>query len=52
MKLGIIGYGRIGQMISENLLKLNLINPDEIIISNRNIKKLNKRRFSANNNNR
>lgn len=42
MKLGIIGYGRIGQMISENLLKLNLINPDELIISNRNIKKLNK----------
>lgn len=42
MKLGIIGYGRIGQMISENLLKLNLINPDELIISNRNINKLNK----------
>ncbi len=41
MKLGIIGYGRIGQMISENLLKLNLLNADELIISNRNISKLN-----------
>lgn len=40
MELGIIGYGRIGQMISENLLKLNLIKPNELIISNRNISKL------------
>lgn len=41
MTIGIIGYGNIGHMICENLLKLNLINEDELIISNRNIEKLN-----------
>ncbi|WP_088538237.1 pyrroline-5-carboxylate reductase [Methanobrevibacter sp. 87.7] len=40
MTIGIIGYGNIGQMITENLLKLNLVNEDELIISNRNISKL------------
>ena len=40
MTIGIIGYGNIGNMISENLLKNNIVNEDELIISNRNIKKL------------
>lgn len=40
MKLGIIGYGNIGQLITENLLKLQLINEENLVISNRTIKKL------------
>ncbi|MGN0094164.1 MAG: pyrroline-5-carboxylate reductase family protein [Methanobrevibacter sp.] len=40
MTIGIIGYGNIGKMISENLLKNNIVNEDELIISNRKIEKL------------
>lgn len=42
MVFGIIGYGNIGKMLCENLLKNDLINEEELIISNRNISKLQK----------
>lgn len=40
MTIGIIGYGNIGKMISENLLKNNIVNEDDLIISNRRLSKL------------
>lgn len=41
MKIGIIGYGNMGSMIANNILKLDLLLEDEkLIISNRNIEKL------------
>ena len=40
MKIGFIGYGNMGQMIINNILSLNLLNEEEIIISNRTIAKL------------
>ncbi|MCL2114782.1 MAG: NAD(P)-binding domain-containing protein [Methanobrevibacter sp.] len=40
MKIGFIGYGNIGQMIINNILSLNLLNEEEIIVSNRTIAKL------------
>lgn len=40
MKLGIIGYGNIGSMIVNNILKLNLLLDDEeLIVSNRHLNK-------------
>lgn len=42
MKIGIIGYGNMGSMIANNILKLNLLFEDEkLIISNRHIEKIN-----------
>jgi len=41
MKIGFIGYGNMGQMIINNILSLNLLNEEEIIVSNRTIAKLN-----------
>jgi pyrroline-5-carboxylate reductase len=40
MKIGFIGYGNMGQMIINNILSLNLLNKNEIIVSNRTIAKL------------
>ena len=41
MNIGIIGYGHMGSMIVENILKLELLFDDEkLIISNRNIEKI------------
>lgn len=40
MKIGFIGYGNMGQMIINNILSLNLLNEEEVIISNRTIAKL------------
>ena len=40
MKTGFIGYGNMGQMIINNILSLNLLNEEEIIVSNRTIAKL------------
>ncbi|MDR0901090.1 MAG: NAD(P)-binding domain-containing protein [Methanobrevibacter sp.] len=41
-KIGFIGYGNMGQMIINNILSLNLINPEKMIISTRTIAKLDK----------
>ncbi|MDR2967140.1 MAG: NAD(P)-binding domain-containing protein [Methanobacteriaceae archaeon] len=40
MKTGFIGYGNIGEMIIKNILSLNILNEEEIIVSNRTITKL------------
>lgn len=41
MNIGIIGYGHMGSMIVENILKLELLFDDEkLIVSNRNIEKI------------
>ena len=41
MKIGLIGYGNMGSMIGNNILKLNLLLDDEkLIISNRHIEKI------------
>lgn len=40
MKIGFIGYGNMGKMIINNILSLNLLNEQEIIVSNRTIAKL------------
>ncbi|MEA4957478.1 Pyrroline-5-carboxylate reductase [bioreactor metagenome] len=39
-KYGFIGYGNMGQMIIENILNLKIFNPEEMIISNRTLSKL------------
>ncbi len=40
MKIGVIGYGNMGSMIVNNILKLNLLLEDEeLIVSNRNLNK-------------
>lgn len=41
IKIGIIGYGSMGSMITNSILTKNFIKPDEIIISTRSINKLN-----------
>ena len=40
-KVGFIGYGNMGNMVLNNILKLNIIPSGEIIVSNRTIAKLN-----------
>lgn len=40
-KIGFIGYGNIGNLIVNNILSLNLIKQEDMIISNRNLNKLN-----------
>jgi pyrroline-5-carboxylate reductase len=40
MKIGFIGYGSMGSMIIEGILKSKILNPDDIIISNRTLQKL------------
>jgi pyrroline-5-carboxylate reductase len=40
-KIGFIGYGNIGNLIVNNILSLNLIKQGDIIVSNRNLNKLN-----------
>ncbi|MCL2688111.1 MAG: NAD(P)-binding domain-containing protein [Methanobrevibacter sp.] len=40
-KIGFIGYGNMGKMILNNILKLNIIPSNEMIVSNRTIAKLN-----------
>lgn len=41
MKIGIIGYGNMGSMIGNNILKLDLLlNDEQLIISNRHIEKI------------
>ncbi|WP_297979654.1 NAD(P)-binding domain-containing protein [uncultured Methanobrevibacter sp.] len=41
MKLGLIGYGNVGSLITNNILKLNLLLDDEeLFISNRNKEKI------------
>lgn len=40
-QIGFIGYGNMGKMIIENILNLKLHDPAEMIVSNRNISKLN-----------
>lgn len=41
MNIGVIGYGHMGSMIVENILKLELLFDDEkLIVSNRNIEKI------------
>lgn len=41
MKIGLIGYGNMGSLIADNILKLNLLLEDEsLIVSNRNISKI------------
>jgi pyrroline-5-carboxylate reductase len=40
-KIGVIGYGNIGNLIVNNVLSLNLIKQEDIIVSNRNLNKLN-----------
>lgn len=42
MKIGFIGYGSMGSMIIEGLLESKILKPNEIIISNRTLKKLDK----------
>ena len=40
MKIGVIGYGNMGSMIVNNILKLNLLLDDEeLIVSNRHLNK-------------
>ena len=40
MKMGVIGYGNMGSMIVNNILKLNLLLDDEeLIVSNRHLNK-------------
>ncbi|MBZ9571530.1 NAD(P)-binding domain-containing protein [Methanobrevibacter sp. TMH8] len=41
-KFGFIGYGNMGQMIIENILKHNIFDSHEMIVSNRNLSKLDK----------
>lgn len=41
-KYGFIGYGNMGKMIVENILNLKIFYPNEMIISNRTLSKLNK----------
>lgn len=41
-KIGFIGYGNMGKMIIKNILKFNIFDSQEMIISNRNIAKLDK----------
>lgn len=41
-KIGFIGYGNMGKMIIKNILKFNVFDSQEMIISNRNIAKLDK----------
>lgn len=41
-KIGFIGYGSMGSMIIDSLLKSNALNPFDIIISNRTLNKLEK----------
>lgn len=43
-KIGIIGYGNIAEAMVSGLLKSNFFNPDDIIASSRNEKKLNRAR--------
>ncbi|MDR3063696.1 MAG: NAD(P)-binding domain-containing protein [Methanobrevibacter sp.] len=40
-KLGFIGYGNIGKLVINNILSLNLFDFKNIIVSNRNLSKLN-----------
>lgn len=39
-KIGFVGYGSMGSMIIESFLSSNVVKPDEIIISNRTMSKL------------
>lgn len=39
-KIGFIGYGNMGKMVIKNILKLNVFNSHEMIVSNRNRAKL------------
>ena len=41
-KIGFIGYGSMGSMIIEGLLNSNELAPEEVIISNRTLNKLDK----------
>jgi len=41
-KYGFIGYGNMGKMIIENILNLNIFTPNELIVSNKTLSKLNK----------
>lgn len=41
-KFGFIGYGNIGKMVIENILKYNIFDSHEMMVSNRNIAKLDK----------
>ena len=39
-KIGFIGYGNMGKMIIKNVLEFNIFNPQEMIVSNRTLSKL------------